>query len=189
MTAAFDRLRSLLEGLRIYDFSAASISGAELRAAGAAIDDLLARLTALDRERSPATAESEGLAMWEEALDLATLDTPDARRRAIQAKLAHDGSLDIAALARILTVCGAEVALSLSEDDREVLVIRFPGIGGVPEGFERMQKVIESLIPCHLEPYYHFYFITWLIFERRFRTWAALEAAAHTWHSLELVID
>lgn len=187
--SAAARLRALFEPLRLYSFASGTLSAAELDAAGAAIDGFLAQLLLLEREASPLTAEGEGLALWEELLGHTPPQSVDARRRAVLVQLASDGSTSLAALADTLAICGLDVAIAEDADDREVIVVSFPGVAGIPEGFAAMRAVIEELLPCHLEPRYDFRYISWTLFERHFPTWQALESSGLDWHGIEHIIE
>lgn len=187
--SAGTRLRALLEPLRIYSFAGGTLSAAELDAAGAALDGFLASLRLVERETCPLTAETEGLALWEDALGHTPPDGLDARRRAVLVQLASDGSMSLAALAATLAICGLTVSITESAADREVIVINFPGVAGIPDGFEAMRETIEELLPCHLEPFYDFNYITWTLFERYFPTWSVLDASGLSWQEIELIIE
>lgn len=187
--SAAARLRALLEPLRIYSFAPGTLSAAELSAAGAALDDFLARLLLLERETSPLTAESEGLSLWEDALGHTPPAGLDARRRAVLVQLASDGSMSLDALARTLEICGLAVSITENAADREMIEINFPGVAGIPDGFDSMRATIEELLPCHLEPFYDFNYITWTLFERCFPTWSTLDASGLSWRELELIIE
>lgn len=66
--------------------------------------------------------------------------------------------------------------------------VRFPEVPGIPDGFEEMSKIIEQIIPCHLQIEYVYWYITWAILESKFSTWAELEAANLTWEGLEKLV-
>jgi hypothetical protein len=63
--------------------------------------------------------------------------------------------------------------------------VSFPGIGGIPEDFDRMQAIIETILPCHVWVEYRLSAITWDAFQSQFRDWDSLEGDKITWTDLE----
>lgn len=184
---SFERMKSLLEPLRLYDFEGGRIGSAELEAAACAIDDFESALEGLSRELSPSTAGEDGIAMYEDLLDLHPSGNLEARRRGVLAVLGARGT-SIADVRRLLTACGIEVEVREALRDL-TLEVSFPGVAGVPADFERIQAIIERMLPSHLEVEYIYKYITWRIFEQRFRTWNALEDSGCSWQELELIIE
>ena len=66
--------------------------------------------------------------------------------------------------------------------------VRFPGVPGIPEGFDGMRAIIEDILPCHLGIEYVYWYATWAILEARFTTWGEIETAGHTWGAMETLV-
>lgn len=184
---SFERMKALLEPLRLYNFEGKGIGVAELEAAAHAIDDFEQALGRLARELSPVTAGEDGISMYEDLLDLHPSGDLEARRRGVTAVLGARGT-SMAAVTRLLEACGIEVGVRETLADHTIEVF-FPGVAGVPADFERIQAIIERMLPCHLAIEYIYNYITWRIFERRFRTWNALEHSGYSWQELELIFE
>lgn len=54
--------------------------------------------------------------------------------------------------------------------------VYFPDVPGIPDGFDEMKKILEDILPSHLEIQYKFWYITWALMEERFDTWGDIEA-------------
>ena len=180
-------LRSLLRPLGIYDLSPTSFSGAELEALGAAADQLSAALDLLELETNAATAGDDGLARFESLFSIAhTPSQPDARRLAVAGlMLIQPGAFTLESIEKTLSACGLEV--SVRESGNETIEINFPGVPGIPEDFDRVQSVIEGIIPCHLETVYDFNYIRWDTFELKFSTFNEFDSLVSSWDALELM--
>lgn len=187
--SSFGRMRALLEPLRLYDFEREGISPAELRAAAAAIDGFEDALGKLMLELSPTTAGEDGISLYEDLLDLHPPGDLEARRRGVLALMSFDGRSNIDSLRSLLAACGLEVAVSESSSADQVVEVAFPGVAGVPDDFDRVQSIIERMLPCHLEVQYIYNYITWKIFEKYFRKWSTLEDSGYSWQELELIIE
>ena len=156
-----DELVGLLLPLGVYTFSEGSFSLGELQALGAVLDEQELEQIRLQRESIAATAEEEGLdklaalfRRFPEGLSV------QAKRAAIAAYMQVGGdSFTPAALQRCLLACGAECLLEETGINR--VKISFPCVMGIPAGFDRMQRIIEDLLPCQLEISYFFRYCTW----------------------------
>ena len=159
----------------------------ELSGEGSALDGVAAALEDLEREAMLDTAEGEGLEKREELLvHRPVARTAPARRAALSALLRIGGdSFTLAAINDNLKGCGLNVAVSETEEPG-VVEVRFPDVPGVPEGFEQLKKIIEDILPCHLQANYVYWYITWGMMEERFATWGDVEG--HTWGQLEKLV-
>ena len=103
-----DELVGLLRPLGVYSFREGSFSLGELQALGGALDAAQAKLSRMQRESIPATAEDEGLDRMEALFRYcAGLKDTQARRAAIAAFLQFGGdSFTLQALNRCLQTCG-----------------------------------------------------------------------------------
>lgn len=59
--------------------------------------------------------------------------------------------------------------------------VSFPDVMGIPDGFARMQVIIEDILPCQLEISYYFRYCTWAETMRYALRWRDLNAM--TWHA------
>ena len=161
----------------------------ELEGEGRALDGVLASLEELEREVMLDTAEGQGLEALESLLTRRPVaETAPARRRALSALLRIGGdSFTLAALNDNLAGCGLNAVVSETEEPG-VVEVRFPDVPGVPEGFEQMKRIIEDILPCHLQVNYVYWYITWGKMEEQFPTWGDLDAGGYTWDELEKMV-
>ena len=80
--------------------------------------------------------------------------------------------------------CGLNAAAS-ETGEPGVVEVRFPDVPGIPDGFDELKKILEDILPSHLEIQYKFWYITWALMEERFDTWGDVEAISPTWEELE----
>ena len=178
-------LRDLLSPLGVYRWEGA-YQWAELQCEGMALDGVADELARIRREMNLATAREEGLAGIQALLgvDPGARDTEELRQ-ALAALLRIGGdSFTLAAMNDTLRGCGLPARVEETGDPLH-LVVSFPGIGGVPADFDRMQTIIESILPCHIWVEYRLSSITWSALEAQFRTWDGLEGDKITWTDLE----
>ena len=181
-------LRQLLRPLGVYDVEGRYLSG-ELEAEGLALDGVESVLDELQREANLATAEDWGLERIAGLLRRRPpASTTKAMREALAALLRISGDcFTLAAVNDNLTGCGLNAVASEGELPGTVEV-RFPEVPGVPDGFPAMRRIIEDILPCHLEIQYAFWYATWAELEARFQTWADLEALGPTWAELAKMV-
>ena len=182
-------LKELLRPLGVYDLSDGTFNSQELESIGAELDSCLDELDTLCREMLVLSAQDEGLDEVSSLLSLRPVTTDVARRRAALAALLRisGDSFTLSAINDNLTGCGLNAKAS-ETDQSGVVEVRFPEVPGIPDGFEEMSKIIEQIIPCHLQIEYVYWYITWAILESKFSTWAELEAANLTWEGLEKLV-
>lgn len=157
-----NELVRLLRPLGYYNFDEGSFSLGQLQALGAALDELDAHEQRLQRESLVATAQEEGL---EKMLALfrsrPVTQSAEAIREAIAAFLQIGGdSFTLDALQNCLTACGTKCHLEQTDTPGQV-VVSFPLVMGVPEGFSQVKGIIEDILPCHLEIIYFLRYCTW----------------------------
>ena len=181
-------LKNLLAPLGIYDLQKGSFSEAMVYAAGRALDGAGQALERTERESLVATALEEGLERREALFARRPVaETAEDRRAAITALMQIDtDSLTPEAINRTISGCGIP-AKALEVDTGHLRVI-FPGIGGVPPGFDEIQQIVLDILPCHLEVEFYFRYITWAECEERQLTWAVVHAMEYTWHTFELAV-
>ena len=184
-----DYLRGLLQPLRVYEL-VGTANGGELEALGAALDGAGAALEEIQREMLVSTAEDWGL----EAIESLLVRRPVApnlnrRRQALAALLRIGGdSFTLAAINDNLKGCGINAVAEETGTAGQVTV-RFPDVPGIPDGFEEMRAIIESILPAHLGIEYVYWYITWALMEERFDTWGDIEAIGPTWEELEKMVE
>ena len=181
-------LRQLLAPLGIYQLNA-PFQGGELEALGDAFDQVEGALEELNREACLATAEDWGLeqvaALFRRRPPATTVKT---MREALAALLRIGGdSFTLAAINDNLKGCGVNAVASETGTPGRVEV-RFPDVPGVPDGFEKMRAIIESILPAHVEIGYVYWYMTWAMMEEKFDTWGDIEALHPTWTELEKMV-
>lgn len=182
-------LRELLRPLRVYELEGTA-NGAELEAEGQALDQMESGLEDVQREMLVSTAEGRGLETIECLLARRPVTNSLEMRRAALAALLRIGgdSFTLAAINDNLKGCGLNAVASETGTPGYV-VVRFPDVPGIPDGFEEMREIIESILPAHVEIEYDFWYITWALMEERFETWGDIEAISPvTWEELEKMV-
>lgn len=161
----------------------------ELAGEGKALDGVLSALEELEREVMLDTAEGRGMEELEALLTYRPVaETVEARRRALSALLRIGGdSFTLSALNDNLKGCGLNAVVS-ETGEPGVVEVRFPDVPGVPEGFQQMRRIIEDILPCHLQVDYVYWYITWGEMEERFPTWGELDESGYTWDELEKLV-
>lgn len=184
-----DRLWELMLPLGPYTRQGVYTAG-ELKGEGEALDGVLSALEDLEREAMVDTAEGWGLEKIEELLaHKPVAGSKEARQAALSALLRIGGdSFTAQALNDNLKGCGLNAQVS-ETGERGVVEVRFPDVPGVPDGFEQLKKIIEDIIPCHLQVNYVYWYITWQRIENRFSTWGEIGAGGYTWGALEKLVD
>lgn len=190
MAAQYEEfLRQLLAPLEVYDLAETGVSGSELYALGIGLDAVGDRLEYAEREALTATAEDEGLDRRESLFARRpAAPTTVLRRNAIAALLQIDGdSLTLDSVNRTIGGCGIRAQVQETGIPGRLRVI-FPDTAGEPDQYDRIQKIILDIIPCHLQTEFYLRYLTWAECKMRNLTWAAVEAAAHTWTSFQLAV-
>ena len=137
-------LRDLLAPLGVYRWEG-SFQWGELQSEGEALDQVAEQVALLQREMNLYTAQAEGLTGLLEEL-----------RQTVAALLRIGGdSFTLAAMNDTLRGCGIPAQVEETEDPLEV-VVSFPGVEGIPAGFEQTKARIEEILPCHLLVKYQF---------------------------------
>ena len=111
----------------------------------------------LQREMNLYTAQAEGLTGLLELLGLERAgETLEELRQTVASLLRIGGdSFTLAAMNDTLRGCGIPAQVEETEDPLEV-VVSFPGVEGIPAGFEQTKARIEEILPCHLLVKYQF---------------------------------
>ncbi len=178
-------LRDLLTPLGVYRWEG-SFQWGELQSEGMALDGVAETLAEIQREMNLATAQREGLAGIQALLgvDPGARDTEELQL-ALAALLRIGGdSFTLEAMNDTLRGCGLPARVEETGDPLH-LVVSFPGIGGIPADFERMQTILQAILPCHVWVEYVLSAMTWAALESRFPDWDSLEGDKITWTDLE----
>ena len=183
MSGHGDYLRQLLAPLRVYRLEGTA-NGGELDAQGAALDAVMARLEDTQKEMLVSTAEGRGLEAVEALLARKPVaDSLKRRREALAALLRIGGdSFTLAAINDTISGCG--IPARVEESGGQTVTVSFPGTAGVPEDFQRLKKIVEDILPPHLDVLYRFWYLTWGELEERGSTWAEIEEEDLTWEGL-----
>ena len=181
-------LRELLLPLGVYDLDA-PFNGGDLEAAGQALDQMESQLEEVDREANLSTAQDWGL---EQVARLFTrrpvADSPQELAQALAALLRIGGdSFTLSAINDTIAGCG--VPARVEETGVERVRVTFPGIAGIPPSFEERKKIIEEILPAHVEIEYWFWYLTWAELEEKFSCWQDIEDRNLTWEGLETCVD
>lgn len=177
-------LRELLRPLGVYDLSDGMVNESELYAAGGELDEVDTALETVEQENLITTAEGEGLSRREELFARKpAADTILQRRAALLALFQIDGDcFTLEAINR--TICGCGIHAEAQETDTQgKLRIIFPDVAGIPPQFDRIQKIILDIIPCHLETEFYFRYLTWAECESRATTLQDILTIEDTWES------
>ena len=182
-------LTQLLKPLGVYNWESGTFHRAELAAQGDALDRCGETLEEVQREMLVSTAEDWGLAAVEALLPYRPVtEDPDRRRAALAALLRVGGdSFTLAGVNDNLAGCGLN-ALAAETGTPGHIQVSFPDVPGIPDGFAELRKIIEEIVPCHLEIEYVFWYITWEMMEAQFPTWADVEAGGYDWETLEKLV-
>ena len=188
MTGA-QNLRALLAPMGVYRLEG-TINGGALEAVGEALDQVSDALDETERETLLATAEDWGLDRLEALLVRKPVASTVQDRRAALAALLRIGgdSFTLQDINDNLRGCGLN-ALAEETGTPGYVTVRFPQVPGIPGGFGEMQKIIEDILPCHLDITYLYWYITWKKMEERFGTWGTLDALETTWEALEKMVE
>lgn len=182
-------LKELLRPLGVYNLDN-SFLGAELESVGERLDELQAHLEQIQREMCLATACGVGVERLA-ALFAQRPVTEDmqqmARSLAALARIGGD-SFTLSAVNNTLEGCGVNASVAESAQPGMVAV-RFPNVRGVPEGFERMRQIIESILPAHVLVQYLFWYATWEELEERALTWQMVHEQNMTWQEFETLME
>ena len=181
-------LKELLRPLGVYALDG-GIGGGELEAQGKALDRVSRALDLVEREMLLTTALDEGLDRVEELLPHRPVTGDPGRRRAALAALLRvgQGSATLEGINGTLAGCGLN-ALARETEEPGVVEVSFPDGPGIPDGFEDMRKIIEDILPCHLEIRYVYWYVTWARMEEQFPRWNGLEGSGLSWEELEKMV-
>lgn len=177
------------EPMRVYRTERGTLSGGELYAAGAVLDEADGAMEYAEQEGLLQTAEGEGLARREKLFSRCPVSVSTALRREAIAALAriNADSFTLDAINSTLSGCGIK-ALAEETEKKGTVKVWFPNTVGVPDEFSQVESIILDIIPCHLLVEFYFRYLTWLECERVGFTWQSVEDTHHTWESFEKAV-
>ncbi|HJH61830.1 MAG TPA: YmfQ family protein [Firmicutes bacterium] len=180
-----DHLIDLLRPLGVYDLSGGKRNREELEAYGRQLDQGLGELEETAREMSLVTAESFGLELVEALLPYRPVSTTLAERRQALAALLRIGGDSFTLRAVNDTLAGCGINAQAEETGRPGCVeVFFPDVIGIPEDFAQLRRIMEEILPCHLEISYRFWYNSWAQVAQRVSTWGETQAAGKSWYGL-----
>lgn len=181
-------LKELLRPLGVYSLDN-SFLGAELECVGRRLDELQTHLERIQREMCLTTADGVGIDKIA-ALFSQRPVTDDmqqmARSLAALARIGRD-SFTLSAINNTLEGCGVNASVSETAQPGTVAV-RFPDVRGVPDGFERMRQMIETILPAHVLVQYLFWYVTWEELEAQALSWQGVQEQEMTWQEFETLL-
>lgn len=179
MTAA-DRLLRLLVPMGVYSFDSGTYSLGEIKAVADLVDRAKSDLSDIEKNCFLLTASDEALKTYGQLFGFG-LPADDLRQTInVLLNISGDG-FTLEAINAAIAECGIN-ALVL-EKGGGVLIVRFPGVMGVPEGYELMAAVINNILPAHLAVEYLFQYLTWE--QSAGLTWQ--QAEQYTWGEIVML--
>lgn len=181
-----DYLKQLLAPLGFYDLDN-GLGAEELVVIGTQMDEMFAALEEIRKEAFLATANDYGLTKFVEMLPFTpAFLTEEDERRAIMALLRiRGGCFALPMLQDTVSGCGLKATIE-EGTEKMTAVVRFPQNRGIPDGFERLKKRIQEIVPCHLETDFEFLYSLWMELMRKLLTWGEAQKKAKTWKEIEI---
>lgn len=184
-----DYLKAMLQPLGLYTLEG-SINGAELESYGAQLDLCSDSLEETAREMNLVTARGMGLERWLSLLKYKPVaESAEALRAALAALLRiGTGSFTLGAINDNLAGCGVEAVVGETEE-QDVVEVTFPHLYLNQASLGQMIKVIEEIVPCHLEIRYCDWSTEWSYFSDCGMSWGEVSDQANTWLNVMLLAD
>lgn len=159
----------------------------ELNIIGKQLDEIFEALEELGQESVTARASDYGIKNYEALIPYtpAYITTEDENRALLALLRIRGGCFTLGTLQDTLSGCG--VLARIAESGTALTVnVNFPGNRGIPDGFEKLKKRIEDIIPCHLAVQYLFVYSMWQELMAALKSWTAIEARARSWREFEV---
>ena len=185
----FEYLKELLRPTGLYDMESGA-GAAELEVIGEKLDEVFAALEELKGECLPITAEGYGIELYEKLLPYrpAYITAKDAQRALTALLRIRGGCFTPAALQSTLSGCGL-TAVVREGDEAQTAIVSFPQNRGVPEGFEKLKRRVEEIMPCHLKVEYEFIYACWRELMAAFDCWGGIEERGLSWKEMEIFLE
>lgn len=181
-------MKELLRPMGVYKLEE-SFLGAELDCLGSALDQVQDYLEGLQREMCLTTAQAEGVDKMASLFALRPVTQQSGQLAASLAALLRIGadSFTLSAINDAISGCGLNARVDETQEPG-VVEVRFPQVPGVPDGFERMKSIIETILPAHLLVQYAFWFQSWEQLEQRGMTWQTAQEQGLTWAQMQEMV-
>ncbi len=176
----------MLSPLGIYNLEE-GLGAEEIKAIGKQLDEVFEALEELERESVPARAMSYGLTNYEELMPStpAYITTEDENRALLALLRIRGGCFTLETLQDTLSGCG--ILARIAESGTALIAnVSFPENRGIPDGFDKLKKRIEEIIPCHLGVEYLFIYSMWQELMTSLPSWAVIEASVQSWREFEI---
>lgn len=186
--SAASAMKDLLRPLGVYRLEDSFLE-AELESMGTAMDEVQEYLETIQQEMSLATAQDSGLEAIASLLPRRPVtETTEQLAAALAALLRIGGdSFTISAVSDTAAGCGLGVRLT-EPDEPEKVEVRFQNVRGIPYGMDEIERILQDILPAHLEIVYKFLFQTWESLNGKGLTWEELYRSSVTWDELEKMI-
>ena len=181
-----DYLKQILAPLGIYDLDN-GLGAEELGVIGKQMDEIFDALEEIRREAFLVSAESYGLTNFVAALPFtpASLTTEDERRAVMALLRIRGGCFTLPMLQETVSGCGLKATVE-EGSEKMTAVVRFPQNRGIPDGFDKLQKRIEEIVPCHLATEFAFIYSLWRELMSKLTSWDDVQSKVDTWKQLEI---
>ena len=182
----FDCLYELFRPLRLFR-PGAPVHEAELHAVGAALDSIFALLSGAEAETVPLCSHDWGAQQYLSLFALRPSYLLPEQKGAALASLLYigTGGASLAALSASIGACG--VAADITETGTPAVIhVSFPNSAGIISHFDDATRVMESILPAHVEIEYQFHYISWIDWERLYATFTYMESLGLSWEELEI---
>ena len=181
----FDYLYELFRPLRLFRPDAPVHQG-ELHAVGAALDGIFALLSGAEAETVPLLSHDWGAQQYLSLFSLRpSYLLPEQKGTALASLLyVGTGGASLAALSASVGACGVNADISETQTPAAVAVA-FPNSAGIISHFDDATRIIEAILPAHVEIAYQFHYISWIDWERLYSSFAHVESLALSWEALE----
>jgi hypothetical protein len=181
-----EHLKSLLRPLGLYQLEN-SVNGAELDSYGTALDGISDRLEELEQEMNLVTAQEEGLSAYLKLLrNKPVTQSTEELRSALAALLRiGTGSFTLTAINDNIAGCGVEAVVS-ETDQKYVVEVAFPHLTLNQDELKRVIKIIDDIVPCHLQINYQYGVTRWSHLTQSNQTWADVADGSRSWLALML---
>lgn len=185
-----DELVNLLRPLGVYDLRSGAINRGELAAYGVRLEHAEGELEHTSREMNLTTAEDFGLERIEALLPYRPVCTTVSQRREALAALLRISGDSFTPEAINDTLVGCGVNARAEEGPRPGYVkVYFPGVAGIPEGFDRLRYIIEEILPSHVDVTYVFWYNTWGMVADRHSTFGSAVGTGLSWYGVSIEND
>lgn len=183
-----DYLEEMLRPMKLYQPGAVFHTG-ELVSQGEQLDLVMEQLEDIQQEMNLLTAKDWGVDWMGELFTVRPIAyTKEEFATAYGALLRISGDgFTLDAQNQTISGCGT-LAFVEETDIYGMVTVSFPNVPGMPDGFEKICKIIEDILPAHLGVQYVFWYITWMLLEEKIKSFRELDALQLSWRKLEALV-